>query len=63
LGIPNYRLTEDGTGVLILESTPGKHRFPIEWLAFHANPQNHVLDIPSWVPDLVSPHNPGLIMT
>ncbi|KAH8691009.1 heterokaryon incompatibility protein-domain-containing protein [Phaeosphaeriaceae sp. PMI808] len=40
LGIPNYRLTEDGTEVLILESTPEKHRFPIEWLAFHANPQN-----------------------
>jgi hypothetical protein len=63
LGIPNYRLTEDGTGVLILGSTPGKYRFPIEWLAFHANPQNRLLDIPSWVPDLVSPHSPGLLMT
>ncbi|KAH3919705.1 hypothetical protein HBH56_017690 [Parastagonospora nodorum] len=63
LGIPNYRLTEDGTEVLILESTPGKHRFLIEWLAFHANPQNRVLGIPSWVPDLVSPHSSGLLMT
>ncbi|KAH7079379.1 hypothetical protein BKA63DRAFT_265764 [Paraphoma chrysanthemicola] len=44
LGIPNYRLTEDGTEVLILENAPGKH-------------------IPSWIPDLLSPHSPGLLMS
>jgi hypothetical protein len=63
LGVPNYGVTEDGTEVLVLESAPEKHRFLIEWLAFHANPQNHALNIPSWVPDLLSPHSPGLPMT
>lgn len=63
LGFPNYKLTEDGAEVLVLEHNWKEHRFPIEWLAFHANPQNHELDIPSWVPDLLSPHSPGLLMT
>jgi hypothetical protein len=63
LGIPNYRITEDGTGMLTLGRAPEKHRFFIEWLAFHANLQNRALNIPSWVPDLVSPHSPGLLMT
>ncbi|KAH7406348.1 heterokaryon incompatibility protein-domain-containing protein [Phaeosphaeria sp. MPI-PUGE-AT-0046c] len=42
LGTLKYGLAENGTELLILENSPGKHRFPIEWLAFHANPQNHV---------------------
>lgn len=63
LGFPIYELTADGTEVLVLKQNPKEHRFLIEWLAFHANPQNHKLDIPSWVPDLLSPHNPGLLMT
>jgi len=63
LGIPGYQITGDGTEVLILKKNPRKHKFLIEWLAFHANPQNHELGIPSWVPDLVSPHSPGLLMT
>jgi hypothetical protein len=63
LGFPIYKLTADGTEVLVLKQKPKEHRFLIEWLAFHANPQNHKLEIPSWVPDLLSPHSPGLLMT
>jgi hypothetical protein len=63
LGFPNYKLAADGTELLVLEHNWKEHRFPIEWLAFHANPQNHKLGIPSWVPDLLSPHSPGLLMT
>ncbi|KAF2108805.1 heterokaryon incompatibility protein-domain-containing protein [Lophiotrema nucula] len=63
LGFPNYRLNKEGNELLILKDNINEHRFPIEWLAFHANPQNHELGIPSWVPDLFSPHSPGLLMT
>jgi hypothetical protein len=63
LGFPNFELTADGTEVLVLKQNPREHRFLIEWLAFHANPQNHELNIPSWVPDLLSPHSPGLLMS
>jgi hypothetical protein len=63
LGIPSYQLTEDGIELLVLEGNPKEHRFPIEWLAFHANPQNHELKLPTWVPDLLSPHSSGLLMT
>jgi hypothetical protein len=63
LGFPEYSLGPGGTEMLTLNQNPRKHRFPIEWLAFHANPQNRELGIPSWVPDLLSAHSPGLIMT
>jgi hypothetical protein len=63
LGFPNYRVTKKGTELLILETNSPQHKFSIEWLAFHANPQNHKLGIPSWIPDLLSPHSPGLLMT
>jgi hypothetical protein len=63
LGFPDYELTADGAEVLVLKQNLKDHRFLIEWLAFHANPQNHELNIPSWVPDLLSPHSPGLLMT
>ena len=63
LGFPEYNLRGVGTEILTLNENPRKHRFLIEWLAFHANPQTHKLGIPSWVPDLLSPHSPGLIMT
>ena len=63
LGFPKYSVGPGGTEMLTLNLSPRKHRFPIEWLAFHANPQNHELGIPSWVPDLLSAHSPGLIMT
>jgi hypothetical protein len=63
LGFPEYSLGPGGTEMLTLNQNPRKHRFPIEWLAFHANPQNRELGIPSWVPDLLSAHSPGLTMT
>ncbi|KAF2790473.1 HET-domain-containing protein [Melanomma pulvis-pyrius CBS 109.77] len=44
LGTPNYQITEDGTEMLVLDKSPKEHRFLIEWLAFHANPQNHKME-------------------
>jgi hypothetical protein len=63
LGFPRYELTTDGVEVAILEQHPKEHRFLIEWLAFNANPQTRNLGLPSWVPDLLSPHSPGLVLT
>ncbi|KAH7384549.1 heterokaryon incompatibility protein-domain-containing protein [Pyrenochaeta sp. MPI-SDFR-AT-0127] len=63
LGFPTYRVTGNGTELLILNDNPSNHRFLIDWLAFHANPKNIELGLPSWVPDLLSPHKPGLLMT
>lgn len=63
LGTPDYHVAEDGTEIVSMEHNPENYRFLIDWLAFHANPQNHSLGIPSWVPDLVSPHSTGLILT
>ena len=62
LGFPDYEITADGAEVLVLKQNFKEHRFPIEWLTFHANPQNHELNLPSWVPDVMSPHSPGLLM-
>lgn len=63
LGIPTYWIAKDGTELLILREDPNKHRYLIEWLAFHANPKNNELGLPSWVPDLLSHHSAGLLMT
>ena len=63
LGFPEYDLGPGDTEMLTLNGNPRDHRFPIEWLAFHASPQTHKLGIPSWVPDLLSAHGPGLVMT
>lgn len=63
LGTPNYHIADDNTGIISMKQCPDNSRFPIEWLAFHANPKNHSLSIPSWVPDLISPHSPGLLLT
>ncbi|KAK5655756.1 hypothetical protein OQA88_5293 [Cercophora sp. LCS_1] len=63
LGASGYQVGPGGAEVLVFERKPRDHRFLIEWLAFHANPQNHNLGLPSWVPDLVSPHSPGLLMS
>lgn len=63
LGFPHYQTEIGRTGMLSLAGDISQHRFPIEWLAFHANPCNHRLGIPSWIPDLFSAHSPGLIMS
>ncbi|KAK1753958.1 heterokaryon incompatibility protein-domain-containing protein [Echria macrotheca] len=63
LGAPRYQVEPGGVEVLVFERKPQDHGFPIDWLAFHANPQNHNLGLPSWVPDLISPHSPGLLMS
>jgi hypothetical protein len=63
LGFPGYMVGPGGVEVLIFTEKPEAHRFLIEWLSFHANPQNHKLGLPSWIPDLISPHSPGLIMS
>ncbi|MCJ1394443.1 Non-essential glycogen phosphorylase [Xylographa bjoerkii] len=63
LGFSEYDLEPGGTEMLTSSQIPQEHRFLIEWLAFHANPQNHKLGIPSWVPDLLSAHSTGLVMT
>jgi hypothetical protein len=63
LGSSGYQVGPGGAEVLVFERKPQDHGFPIEWLAFHANPQNHNLGLPSWVPDLISPHSPGLLMS
>jgi hypothetical protein len=63
LGAPGCHITPTGIEMLTFQQDPRKRRFPIDWLTFNANPQNHKLDIPSWVPDLLSPHSPGLIMS
>jgi hypothetical protein len=63
LGVSEYLIEPGGNEVLIFTGKPRAHMFPIEWLAFHANPQNHNLGLPSWIPDLISPHSPGLIMS
>ena len=63
LGFPEYELGPGGIEMLTLDRHPQNHRFPIDWLAFHANPRTHKFGIPSWVPDLLSPHSPGLLMS
>jgi hypothetical protein len=63
LGTPDYHVAHDGTEIISMEHSPDNHRFLIEWLAFHANPKNHSLSIPSWIPDLVTPHSSGLLLT
>lgn len=63
LGMPDYHVANDGTEIISMNHSPANHRFLIEWLAFPANPKNHGLGIPSWIPDLVSPHSTGLILT
>ena len=63
LGFPHHQTRMGGTRVLSLDRDISHHRFPIEWLTFHANPCNHEMGIPSWIPDLFSPHSPGLIMS
>ena len=63
LGFPEYLIDPEGIEVLCFTEKPEAHRFLIEWLAFHANPQNHNLSLPSWIPDLISPHCPGFIMS
>ena len=63
LGFPEYELGPGGAEFLAVDHNPCEHTFLIEWLAFHANPQNHELGIPSWVPDVLSAHGPGLVMT
>lgn len=63
LGFPEYLVSPEGIEVLCFTEKPEAHRFLIECLAFHANPQNHNLSLPSWIPDLISPHSPGLIMS
>ena len=63
LGMPDYHVADDGTEVISMKHNPTDHRFLIEWLAFLANPKNHSMGIPSWVPDLVSPHSTGLLLT
>jgi len=63
LGSPGYQIGPGGAEVLIFEGKPCDRGFLIEWLVFHANPQNHNLGIPSWVPDLITPHSQGLIMS
>ncbi|KAH8680727.1 heterokaryon incompatibility protein-domain-containing protein [Xylariales sp. PMI_506] len=63
LGLPKYSIGTGGNEELVLLGSCEKHWFLIEWLAFHANPQNHKLGLPSWIPDLISPHSPGLIMS
>jgi hypothetical protein len=63
LGFPGYLAGPRGVEVLVFTEKPEAHRFLIEWLAFHANPQNHNLGLLSWIPDLISRHSPGLIMS
>ena len=63
LGFPGHCTQPEGVGMLFFAGSPKSRRFPIDWLAFHANPQNHILGLPSWVPDIVSPHSPGLLMS
>ncbi|KAH8587764.1 heterokaryon incompatibility protein-domain-containing protein [Bisporella sp. PMI_857] len=63
LGFPDYLVGPGGVEWLVFTEKPEAHRFLIEWLAFRANPQNHNLGLPSWIPDLVSPHSPGFIMS
>ncbi|KAH9989491.1 heterokaryon incompatibility protein-domain-containing protein [Xylariaceae sp. FL0662B] len=63
LGFPIYRISPGGAEELAFTGSCEAHRFLIEWLAFHANPQNHALGLPSWVPDLTSPHSSGLLMS
>jgi hypothetical protein len=63
LGFPEYRVEPGGDEMLIFTGKPEAHRFLIEWLAFHTNPENHSLGLPSWIPDLISRHSPGLIMS
>ncbi|KAE9368264.1 hypothetical protein N431DRAFT_347915 [Stipitochalara longipes BDJ] len=63
LGSPEYLVGPGGIEMLGFMEKPEAHRFLIEWLAFHANPQNHNLGLPSWIPDLISPHSPGLLMS
>jgi hypothetical protein len=63
LGFPEYLVGPGGVEVLVFTEKPEAHRFLIEWLAFHANPQNHNLGLPSWIPDLISPHSPSFIMS
>jgi len=63
LGSSGYLVMPGGVEMLVFTEKLELHRFLIEWLAFHANPQNNNLGLPSWIPDLISPHSPGLIMT
>ena len=63
LGLSGYTVGLGGTEILFFTEQPETHRFLVEWLAFHANPQNHLLGLPSWIPDLISPHSPGLLMS
>jgi hypothetical protein len=63
LGFSRYSIGTGGTEVLKRLDGCDMHKFLIEWLAFNANPKNLELGLPSWVPDLVSPHSPGLLMS
>jgi hypothetical protein len=56
LGFPGYKVRPKGVKVLVCTEKPEAHRFLIKWLAFHTNPQNHNLGLPSWIPDLICPH-------
>jgi hypothetical protein len=62
-GCPWYKDMGGGHEMLVFGEGFQGGRFLIEWLAFHTNPQNYKLGIPSWIPDLLSPHSPGLIMS
>ncbi|KAL7625878.1 hypothetical protein AAE478_005102 [Parahypoxylon ruwenzoriense] len=62
LGYPKFLIIPGGVEGLAFIRPPKAHIFWIEWMAFHANPQNEALCLPSWVPDLISPHSPGLLM-
>ncbi|CZR57833.1 uncharacterized protein PAC_07722 [Phialocephala subalpina] len=63
LGSSGYQIGPGGVEMLVFTKKPEAHTFLIEWLAFHANPQNHNLGLPSWIPDFISPHSPGFIMS
>ena len=63
LGLSGYTFGLGGTEILFCNDKLEAHMFLLDWLTFHANPQNHLLGLPSWIPDLISPHSPGLIMS
>ncbi|KAF2758095.1 hypothetical protein EJ05DRAFT_500613 [Pseudovirgaria hyperparasitica] len=63
LGFPNYRRDSRGNEFIGIPKAFLPHRWPIDWLTFNANPKNEELGIPSWIPDLISAHSSGLLMS